>query len=176
MPTSPFLDLDAIHTPTVGGTPPASWGAKLRDNQLSFARPPGCVIARTTAQAISHNQLTSLQFTAPDERDTDNFHNPGSTPERITIPSGLGGWYDVGWIISWASGSTARRISVVSVNGTARAGVNSSPTPSGGLGMHGAEFVSLQAGDYMTLDVLQDTGSALNVSGVRLWLTLRAWA
>lgn len=178
MPTPPYVLLDSIHTPSVGGTPPASWGIGIRNNFQALARPPGCVVRNSTPLSVasSTSTLTDMRWDAGDERDTDGYHDIIPNPELIGIPSGLGGWYDIGWYVNWSANTAGRRLGVITVNSVARAGITTLPSTTGGTGQYGADHLLLNAGDIVTLALTQNSGSTLNVNPARLWMRLVAWA
>lgn len=175
MPTTPYVDLDNIHTPSVGATPPASWGVAVRENMETLARSPGCVVVRTASQTFGASAQNPVEFTAADLRDTDGYHDPSSNPEQIVIPTGLGGWYDIGWRAVWAFSSSGRRSAAVTVNGVSAGAITYAPDPAATMGLGGSRFLSLAAGDVVTLVLQQTTAGNLNMNSAEFWLTLRAW-
>lgn len=96
--TTPYVNAQTIHDPTVGGIPPAAWGDAINTNMAYFNTWVGCIVQRSTTQTISDDSVHNfIQWTAPDLHDSDAFHSSTSlTPERILVPSGLGGKYMVG--------------------------------------------------------------------------------
>lgn len=173
--TAPYVDPNSVHVPSVGGTPPASWGTTLRGNGETLARPPGAVIARSGAQSISNEAWNTVAFTSADERDTDAYHSTVTNPSRVTIPAGLGGWYDIGGFFSFTSHSTGNRIVQLLLNGVGT--VYQSIWTGAVANGQTMPMVPLQlvAGDYLEWQVFQNSGGALNLTVARAWARLVAW-
>lgn len=177
MPTTPFLDLSTIHTPTVGGTPPASWGTALRENQMSFARPPGCSVATGAGgYSLPSSTWVSVPFTGTDIRDTDGFHDPGSNPDRITVPAGLGGFYAFAGQATIAGNSTGSRQMRLMINGSASRPLCYIPLTGSTVTavLPISELVELTAGDYVQLQI-QSTASATIVGSSIMSMWMVAW-
>lgn len=172
MASTTYSDLNSIHNPATGTSPPASWGDQVRDNLEHLARPPGCFVERTATVSVSNNTITAIEFTAADGRDTDNFHSTVTNSDRITIPSGLGGWYHMVGQVTFASNSTGRRLARWRVNGAdALPVLAAAPDPGGSTVLQCTGELLLSAGDYLQLVVLQTSGGALNVTAA--WAAAR---
>lgn len=174
--TTPYVDPDSIAVIGFGDEVPSSWFSTVRDNQEFFARPPGVQAVRTANQSIPNATWTSIQFTAADTRDTDNFHDTSNQPEQFVVPTGLGGWYSVLFLAQFASNSSGLRGQRIQVNGaTVIPGGNYNPPTSGQeTRLSLADEILLTAGDVITLDVYQSSGGSLNVTGARATLRLVA--
>lgn len=177
MPTTPFLDLSTIHTPTVGGTPPASWGTAVRDNQLTLARPPGCAVATSGAGfSLTPSTWINIPFAATDRRDTDGFHDPGSNPDRITVPAGLGGFYAFAGQATIAGNSTGSRQMRLMINGSSARSLCYIPLTGSTVAavLPISEVVELAAGDYVQLQIQSTASVALaGTSLMAMWMV--AW-
>lgn len=165
MATADYNDLNSVKNIGTGDTVPASWFDQARDNLEHLARPAGCVVERTASVTLSNNTSTEIEFTAADLRDTDSFHDTGTNPERITIPSGLGGWYIVTAQVSFAANSSGRRFIGWRINGSG-AGVqlSVSPDPTNTCVLQCTGELLLSAGQYLSVGVLQSSGGNLAVT------------
>lgn len=162
-----------------GGVVPSTHLNIQRDNAALFARPPGCIAQRTTSQSAGNGAATAIPLNAVDLRDTDNFHNPASSPERITIPSGLGGLYRIDWSMGFAANATGYRDGVVRVNGSSAVTPSRVRVPAvSGVTtfISSTALIALAAGDYIELLAQQNSGGALNVDVAHVGLTMVAWA
>ena len=169
--TAAYVDPQTIHDPATGTSPPASWGDTVRDDIEGLAKPPGCVVVQAGSVSIANETLTNVEFGAADERDTDGFHDVLTDNEKLTVPAGLGGWYNLSGFCSWAANDTGRRYFAFSVNAStyyelwdtsATAGA-SNPTR-----VNGSVDVFLNAGDYVQVIVYQQSGAPLSLTSCRV--------
>jgi hypothetical protein len=166
MPTTPYIDLDSVHVPAPGVSPPASWGTTVRDNLEFFARRPGCKVLRSANQSIPNGTWTSVAFTAADAFDTDAFHDTSTDPEQIVIPTGLGGWYQLIAVAQFAANATGNRAIRARVNGSLIYGgdaVDAAQFAGALTAVNLVEEVLLAAGDVLEIQVYHQAGSALNL-------------
>lgn len=174
--TSPYDDLNNTQNVATGAAVSAAWFDKTRDNGETLARPPGCIVRRTATQSIPDATLTAISFTATDDRDTDAYHSTSSNQSRMTVPTGMGGWYEIGGSAIFASNGTGNRILQPRVNGS------TSLTAITWTGAVASSFVYpvipilLAAGDYVEMLAYQNSGGALNVTAAQAWLRLVAWS
>lgn len=78
----------------------SNWNA---DHTVTFV---GVNVKRTADKSISHNSETVLDL--DEERfDTHGFHDNSTNNSRLTIPSGMGGYYLITLSINWASSQTS---------------------------------------------------------------------
>lgn len=177
--TTPYVDPDYVQTTTIGFTPSSTLFGTYADNSEAFARPPGCIAQRTSNQSCANGAATAIPFTAVDLRDTDNFHSPASSPGRITVPTGLGGWYRIDWSMGFSANATGYRDGVIRVNGSTAVTPSRVRVPAvSGVTtfISSTALVSLNAGDYVELLAQQNSGGALNVDVAQVGLTMVAWA
>lgn len=145
--------------------------------------PYGCVLLRTADQTISDATDTAITFpsgSVTEVLDTNGFHDTGSNTARITIPTGGDGWYDLGFNVGFALNSTNQRLVWIELNGSAGSGtmifsrsMAAHATSTSRLG--GSVPYLLAAGDYVTLNVRQNSGGSLAVLGAGLTYTARFW-
>lgn len=123
----------------------------------------GCRVYNNTTQSINSATDTLLTFNSEDD-DTDAYHSVSSATSRITIPAGLGGLYDVMASVGFDANATGARFVRFLVNGAATNGGEISAkgvvtyTNNVMVGTH----LRLTAGDYVEVNVYQDSGAPLN--------------
>ena len=130
---------------------------------LSASSLKHCKAYNNTTQSIPNATATALTFNA-EEADTDAFHDNGTNPSRLTIPTGQGGVYLVTAFAYFGINGTGNRFLWLRVNGSAVRGGGASEeghlTRDTRLGL--AAILVLAAGDYIEAFVQQDTGGAFN--------------
>lgn len=159
-------------------TTPKSWSTSnvltatdlntyVRDNISWLATDkPTCRAKRTSVQSIANSTLTAIQFDAEDW-DSASMHSTSSNTSRITVPSGGGGKYAIGWYWYWATNTTGRRVMRVNKNGSLLLEIENYKDASvGTCTPNGLIFDTAVAGDYYEVIAFQTSGGALNVDGV----------
>jgi hypothetical protein len=164
--TTPYTDPQTVHNPTTGGSPPASWGDTVRDNQQLFSTPPSVKAVRTAAQSIANNTTTTVQFNGADEWDTDSFHSTTSNNTRLTIPAGLGGIYHLIASLSWGASAAASTRSIgLRLNGSVLiVGQQFDNQLTNGANISASALAKLSAGDYVEVTCFQFSGAAINIT------------
>lgn len=123
----------------------------------------GCSIHGGGDFGVSSATQTVVSWDA-ERYDTDAFHSTSTNNSRITIPTGLGGYYLVQGKVSWNTTNTAgdRRGVTLYKNGTGLANVAYAPTEyTGGVFTYVGNFT---AGDYLQIYVYQNSGSTINAN------------
>lgn len=175
----PYVDPQTIHNPTTATIAPASWGDGVRDAlQYLSGGFPHASIKETTAQSIAHN--TAVDLTS-DEEDSDigGLHSTSSNTARLTVPASEGGLYRISATVTFAANATGYRTLALAVNGvTGYTLQNLDPVQTGGVTttMNGSRSLILAAGDYVTCQVFQTSGSSLNCTMVNFSMEWRATA
>lgn len=132
----------------------------------------GVLAQKTGSQSISNNTTTKVTFNQTDVYDTDGFHDPATNSSRITIPTGKGGYYLIHGHMVWDANSSGRRLFKFTQNNTTDLRVMegfSTATNTVYPGMHLITIVNLTAGDYVEMEVWQNTGGSLNIDGSTTW-------
>ena len=129
----------------------------------------GCSVTRTTDQTgIVTATLTAVSFNGAEDYDTNTFHDPGSNPSRITIPSGKDGKYLFGTYIIWDLNATGYRRVSLAKNGTPVSTL-SHPAVAGGADytQQAVTFpvVSAVATDYFEILAYHNSGANRTISG-----------
>lgn len=133
--------------------------------------PPYAIVQRT-GQSMPVG-YTTVSFNAADVSDVNNWHDPAVNASRIT--PGVAGVYEVSVYCDWASDSTSRRATLLLVNGVV---VQSDWRAMGGesVGTMASHFdgLVLAAGDYVEIQVHQNTAAALVLTTCRATVTKKA--
>lgn len=127
--------------------------------------PALCRVRATGAQSIANNTFVTLTFDAEDV-DTTGMHSTAVNTGRLTAV--YPGWYQLFGANCWAAGgaaATSRRMAHYIVNG----GSGLTGSIGGGTGMNSIMpavwrpiHLYLNVGDYVEVQVYQDTGGALS--------------
>jgi hypothetical protein len=127
----------------------------------------GCAATQTSAQSLATSTDVAITFNA-ETFDTDAFHDTSSNTSRITIPAGLGGYYEFYFTVGLTAQTNGRRMCSLRLNGstklftveTSELGVSFvNPT------LTGTGVVNLVATDYLECVYYQDSGSSINTNG-----------
>lgn len=119
--------------------------------------------------SVSNATFTELAMDTTLTEAGGNLHDPSVNSERITIPTGADGAYIVGGAAFFAANATGRRVIRIQKNGTVtvvREDKQAVSTAGASTGILGSTITYLNAGDYITCQVYQDSGVALNVNGL----------
>lgn len=124
----------------------------------------GCRATKTgTNQTLSNNTYTLVTFNA-ETYDTDGFHSTSTNTERMTIPAGLAGYYEVTANVGFDTNTTGRRLLQIRKNGSAIAvGEASSATSTNYPAFNTSLIVNLAVGDYVDFEAYQTSGGNLDV-------------
>lgn len=112
---------------------------------------------------------------ASEDWDTHSFHDTATNNSRFTVPSGMGGKYQIGGAIYWGSSSSGGgRALYWRKNGTVQTfGVRSSFAENDAISNFVTE-ADLAAGDYVELNPYQETGGDLTSCSVEFWIEKRS--
>jgi hypothetical protein len=125
----------------------------------------GAMVYRSSAQTISNNSFTSVNFNA-EQYDTNNFHDNTTNSNRLTIPSGKSGYYLLNGFIAWEANVTGVRSSRF-VTDTGDLYNNLSIINAGtpyGTGTQISAVVYLAAAAWVEMKVHQTSGGNLDLS------------
>lgn len=140
--------------------------ASIDARVIALENVPAGVRARPTgAQSVTSGANTILNY-ATDDYDTDVFHDNVTNNSRITIPTGMGGKYIVGFSTLFAAASQTASGWIILNGGTTRFGWQQTPNDTtNGVLLQGTDVLVLAAGDYIQHQVFQNSGGAVNVNG-----------
>ena len=125
----------------------------------------GCLATISGSQTISNGVQTKKTFTGTDTFDTDGFHDPSSNDSRITIPTGMGGYYLIYAQVNWDASTSGRRIIILLKNNTSSLrSLEGFSTATNTVYPVTAimTVANLSAGDYIEVELLQTSGGNLN--------------
>lgn len=177
--TGPTLTRTTIHAKLESGTYSENPGTGLTLTSAAIVscspvaralNKHGAFAYNSTAYSLaSGTSWVDIPWTATDLYDTLGFHDTGTNPERMTIPSGSG-ITKVRLLgnIEFAANATGYRRVRIAKNGAVVAGggeVNAPSIASAIVGCFHIETPPLVVvpGDYFTLQAMQNSGSALNI-------------
>ena len=122
----------------------------------------GARVYHSSATSIPNNTFTPLTFDS-EFFDTDGYHDPGANPGRLTVPAD--GIYLIMAGIFWQANVTGIRAARIihSAAPSFAMAWNNVPAGSTAVANNFSTIISMTAGQYVIIDVLQDSGGALNV-------------
>lgn len=120
-----------------------------------------CRVYRTTAQTIANNTAQNISFDAEHD-DPYNLHSIASNPDRITVAQP--GWYAIGGCVKWGAATLGARGAAILKNDLVGLALVEEPsvvttTVRSVQTVH--TVAHLDAGDYVTLQVVQTSGADL---------------
>jgi len=163
-----YVDLNTLHNPATGNSPPATWGDQARDNfedhETRIAALESDVrfaAQRTTTQSIPTGAWTPIDCTTVLRDDGSDFSSP-----TFTVP--VDDWYDFSGQVVFASNAVGVRGVGIRVNGTDFPGVLLVPAASstGTFLAVSVNDVWLTAGNTVQLVAYHTVGAALNAAGI----------
>jgi hypothetical protein len=122
----------------------------------------GAKVTKTANQACAASTEVFINWDS-EEFDTDAFHDNSTNNNRLTVPTGQGGYYRIYFQMQWASSANAgRRITTVYLNGTTTV-IGTFETSSIGFCSNVQSFTrNLSAGDYIQIGAVQTTSGSLD--------------
>lgn len=125
----------------------------------------GARVHRSATQSIGDSAWTAVAWTAEDY-DTHAFHDNATNNTRMTVPAGYGGKYWIAGEAAFAAALVSQRYVRIYKNGATALSIGQGySTNTVNVYMQTQTEVELAAGDYVELQVFQDTGGNLNVLG-----------
>ncbi len=138
-------------------------------------KPVGRIVA-TGAQSIPDNTATAIAFSATDEIDTHNFHNPSSNNTRVT-PTVAGYYRFTGSYFSLAMTSPVSRSCYFRKNGTTA--IAPGPRDTGAQITSSQEVTAIiecnGTTDYVELMAQQDSSGAVNTGAASQQSSVMEW-
>lgn len=129
----------------------------------------GCKLWLSTYQAVNDSSETEVSAFNTETFDTDGFHS--GTDKGITIPTGLAGVYTVGASGYWDSGGTDNSLKQITfrLNGSNTFGQSITSKTGDACWMDICNVLKLNAGDVLSVALLQKSGGAVNFRVPMLW-------
>lgn len=125
----------------------------------------GARVFNSAAESIADSAWTALTFDS-ETFDSDAFHDTGTNPDRLTVPTGKGGTYLLVGLVEFASNLVGVRGVRIRLNGAGNGIARIFDGPNAGndiLGVTLSCIYPLVATNFVTLEVFQSSGGALNV-------------
>lgn len=137
----------------------------------------GCKVYHSTTASTTSGVDMQPPFDS-EEFDTDSYHDTVTNNTRITIPTGLGGYYELGCFISFQGNATNNRHARFRLNGTTivRGSGPYITGSSNGTWIQSIVVLSLAAADYVEVNVFQNSGSTILIGGPNGYDTSAFWA
>jgi hypothetical protein len=121
----------------------------------------GALAYSTTAQTLGNNSRVAMNLQA-ELYDTNSFHDNTTNNSRMTIPTGQGGKYFIGGMISYVSNTTGYRSVAIRKNGTDAMEFYGFNSGAAGGGPFGSIILDLVATDYIEIFGRQGSGGNLD--------------
>ena len=160
-------------------TTAARLNAHLRDNIMMYGPSrPSVYVFQNAVTSVANGIFSGSNILFGSEQwDTDGFHSTTANTDRLTVPSGMNGYYHISGAIRFANNATGKRLALLFLNGSATGLFSASVSDASNAGGESGTGVSivqwLNAGDYAYLVGTQDSGAALNTSGnSRTWFQM----
>ena len=133
----------------------------------------GCSLYKSASQSISNTTSTVVTWDS-EVFDTDAFHDTSTNNNRITIPSGKGGYYQFIWIIQFPNNANGQRSASLRKNGTFISFTNLAATNNASIKLYGSFIIDAVATDYFDVTVFQDAGTSQIVEGLAQYSNFQA--
>jgi hypothetical protein len=152
----------------------------VRDNLLALGNDrPSVSVYQNATTSVANTLFSSTEVLFGDELyDTDGFHSTSVDTGRLTVPTGLEGYYLITANLTFAANATNVRAAIVQRQPTTPVNI-ALVTTFAHTGAGEVTSISLSAidyfnaTDYVRLFALQNSGGALNTSGdYRTWLAM----
>ena len=164
---------DAFSRLAVGtnGKSLVSDSAEATGTKWGYPSAIGCSLWKSANQTANNVTQTPVSFNNEDF-DTSGFHDNVTNNDRVTIPTGLSGKYLVTSKVDFSANATGQRVLYHFINGVlvnlAISPVNSSTN---GSSFELSGVYNLSAGNFIQMQIYQDSGSALNILGAAQYYT-----
>ena len=145
---------------TTGLTIANSTGQVTMPNSSGFVPEfVGWSVKRTSNQSIGNGAQTQVQW----ESEVFDTHN-AFAGNAFTVPSGQGGYYNVGFFINWQGSWSAQVIQYIRVNSGVVATFMEQKTGNE-MGEGGSQLIQVSAGQTIDIAVYQTQGVGQNIYG-----------
>jgi len=124
----------------------------------------GCQVMRSGGQSIPDNAATDILWNF-ENHDVGGYHSLVANTGRLTVPSGKDGYYNVFTTIQWAGNAAGTRLVRIQKDGvTQKSGIVNDISEAEIFDMHVRATLYLSAGEYVSIQVIQASGGALDVN------------
>lgn len=139
--------------------PISGWSSNVQLSNDTDTRVVAFAANKTAAQSIPNNSYTVIDFNSVE------INTHGSTYAAGAYTAPVSGYYRVGFNFNFASGSGGTIFALLNKNGAGFARVSTQPFASSQSGGTGSTVLYLNAGENVSLSVIQLSGSAQNLEG-----------
>lgn len=159
----PYADLATIQATNPGDPLTAAWCDQVRDNEEFFVDPPVASVYNSAPVSVPNATETTLNANS-ESFDNDSMHSTGSNTSRLTIQTA--GRYLFLATVQFAADADLQRNVKFRVDGTTsyEAIQVVSSLAGNSVVLPGIRCLSLAAGQYVETRVIQQAGSALDVT------------
>jgi hypothetical protein len=134
------------------------------DTAKAQITPALCGVEAYSSVAIGLSDAIITTLLMDSERwDSNGFHNVLTNTTRLTIPTGMGGYYLIGGKLQWAANATGNRLALIFKNGGINLAYNNFRAGNVQARSAPVTLSLLAATDYVELLAYQDSGGILNV-------------
>jgi hypothetical protein len=157
-----IVDMNAIHDPSTGTIPPASWGDAIWTNIQTLATRPAASVKASVAQAVTTGATGEALLADVENYDSDTMHS--GTQARLTATTG-GLWLATA-TIQFANNTTGNRGISFRIDGSTILESGFVPA-SGGTNstvLSTSRFLALTAAQYVETRAVHNSGSDLDVT------------
>jgi hypothetical protein len=125
----------------------------------------GCSVYNSANQSVANTTLTIATFNT-ENFDTDGFHSTSTNTGRMTIPTGLGGKYLVTFNLKFTGTAAATaRVAYLRKNAGSLGDFIFQNSVNAPAIWSRSAIVDLVAGDYIFLEIYQESGGSLDYQG-----------
>ena len=163
-PASAYLKgSDSIAAGDLGGTYSAPTLNPGSVGTSTFGAIPGARATNSTAENVTDTTLTTLTFDTNDY-DSGGVHSTSTNNSRLTAP--VAGVYEITGDVIWHPNSAGTREMEIVKNGTTTVAYAEMPPGSSSVGQEVTTQLRLAAGDYVELQLFQNSTSTVIVSAL----------
>lgn len=156
-----YVKPSTTHTPSIGGTAPATWGTAV-NNASDWLAPSMALLRRAAVQSVGDSSDNIISFDTEDIDDEGYFSS--DTPTRITFPRTGTYLFDIE--VQFASDADGVRLVQLNRSGGAADMGFYFPAINGAVTSVRFPFMTAQRDttDYYEVNVWQNAGNALDVT------------
>lgn len=141
----------------------ADWNTKVRDSMDFLWKPPAAKVYHNAAQSMANNAVANVAFNS-ERYDNDTIHDNVTNNSRLTCQTA--GIYDIRAQVEFAHNVTGIRVLYITLNAITIVAeltlyaINAATVPT--AMQVGCQY-ALSVGDYVIVQVFQNSGVALNI-------------
>lgn len=143
---------------------------EINANQQRVSATQGRASATVATFSLNDNAVTAITLTGTEDYDVGAYHDTGTNPDRMTVPTGHGGLFCITAGITFdestsaGTPNTGDRGLEITINGTAQRSIRVPAVGSGDTQLAAALDWNLAAGDIVRVTGFQDSGGAMDLA------------